>query len=97
MDQERLQNASEKLRAASETADGGIQRTLYEQSNSIAELAARSQQIHERQLTEQLDDLQTLIEAIEEADDTPKDVNEHLHQAKSDLTAAHGESDSSAH
>jgi uncharacterized protein YdbL (DUF1318 family) len=89
MNQERLQSASENLRVASEIADGTLQRTLYEQSNNVAELAARSHQATQGQITEQLDDLRAVIQTVEEADDIPADVNSYLQQAKSDLAAIH--------
>jgi hypothetical protein len=36
-----LEAASEELRRASELADGDLQQRLYDQSNQVAELAAR--------------------------------------------------------
>ncbi|ERG95907.1 hypothetical protein [Haloquadratum walsbyi] len=97
MSREQLQSASENLRTASEAADGTIQRTLYEQSNDIAELAARNQEINQGQINERLGNLQTLIETIEDTDNISADVTDHVDQAKSDLATLRGDSDMSDH
>jgi hypothetical protein len=66
MPREELQNASDELRAASEAAEGELQRRLYDQSNQLAKLATSERGPDHGRLDRHMN---ILRELREEADD----------------------------
>lgn len=83
MSRAKLQEASESLRKASESADDtDLQARLYEHSNQLAELADREHGPDHGRLDRHLN---ALVEMADEASDD--DVLEHISSARDAITA----------
>ena len=80
MTHELLQEASEKLRAAAEAADGDVQQRIYDQSDAVATLAARESGPDHGRLARHMN---TLAELAEETDG---DAEEAVRDARSKLS-----------
>jgi len=80
MSREHLQEASERLRAAAEAADGDLQRRIYDQSDALATLAAREEQPDHGRLARHMNELAEL------ADATDGDVHDAVVDARSKVS-----------
>ncbi|QCC46349.1 DUF7553 family protein [Halobellus limi] len=65
MSHELLEAASQRLRDASEAADGDVQRRIYEQSDALATLAARDRKPDHGRLARHMNALAELAEATD--------------------------------
>ncbi|MFD1598500.1 DUF7553 family protein [Halobellus rarus] len=65
MSHELLETASQRLRDASEAAEGDVQRRIYEQSDALATLAARDRKPDHGRLARHMNALAELAEATD--------------------------------